>query len=273
MPAPRSSGLEGRFALVNGGTQGLGEATARLFADRGAVGLVITGRDAARGEALAADLTAAGCPSHFHRVELADADQVGEVMPAVDARFGTVHVLVNAAAITDRGTIADTSVELWDQMMAVNVRAPFQLMQGAIAIMQRDGVPGAIVNVGSMSAHGGQPNLLPYSTSKAALAALTKNTAYAVMADRIRVNQLNLGWMDTPSEHAIQRRYHGATDGWLDEVAATRPFGRLIDPAEAARAIAFLASEESGLMTGSIVDFDQSVLGAGDPAVPPVGEA
>ncbi len=260
--------LEGRVAVVNGGTQGLGEAVARQFAERGAAGIVVTGRNAARGEAVVADLTAAGCPSRFHAVELADPAQVAGVMPAVDELFGIVHVLVNAAAITDRGSIADTSVELWDQMMAVNLRAPFQLMQGAIAIMRRDGVPGSIVNVGSVSAHAGQPTLLPYSASKAALSALTKNTAYAVMWDRIRVNQLNLGWMNTPAEDAVQRRYEGAGDGWLEDVAATRPFGRLIEPSEAARAIAFLASDESGLMTGSVVDFDQSVLGGGDPAVP-----
>ncbi len=262
------SSFEGRFAVVNGGTQGLGEAVARLLAERGAAGVVVTGRNAARGKAVADDLSAAGCPSRFHAVELADPARVAEVMPAVDELFGTVHTLVNAAALTDRGTIADTTVELWDAMMAVNVRAPFQLMQGAVAIMRREGVPGTIVNVGSVSGHAGQPNLLPYSTSKAALSVLTKNTAYAVMWDRIRVNQLNLGWMNTPAEDAVQRRYHGAADGWLDEAATTRPFGRLIETAEAARAIAFLASDESGLMTGSIVDFDQSVPGGGDPAVP-----
>jgi NAD(P)-dependent dehydrogenase (short-subunit alcohol dehydrogenase family) len=263
-----SAGFQGRIAVVNGGTQGLGEATARLFAERGAAGVMITGRNVERGEGVAADLTATGCPCRFHQVELSDADQVASVMPAVDDAFGAVHVVVNAAALTDRGTIADTSVELWDQMMAVNLRAPFQLMQGAIAIMRREGSPGSIVNIGSVSAHGGQPELLPYAVSKAGLAVATKNTAYAVMADHIRVNQLNLGWMETPAEDAIQRRYHGADDGWLAAAGATRPFGRLIQVDEAARAIAFLASDESGLMTGSIVDFDQSVVGAGDASVP-----
>ena len=78
---------------------------------------------------------------------------------------------------------------------------------------------------------------------------------------RIRVNGLNLGWSNTPGEHVTQKRWHDVADNWLEEAAAKQPFGRLIEPEEAARAIAFLASDESGLMTGSIVDFDQTVVG------------
>ena len=83
-----------------------------------------------------------------------------------------------------------------------------------------------------MSAHGGQPFLAPYSTSKGGLATLTKNVAFSLMPWRIRVNGLNLGWMNTPGEDAIMRREHGATDGWLERAAAEQPFGRLIEPAE-----------------------------------------
>ena len=79
------------------------------------------------------------------------------------------------------------------------------------------------------------------------------------MRDRIRVNLVNPGWMDTPAEDAIQRRYHGAGDDWLERASERQPFGRLIDPAEVARTICFLLSDESGLMTGACIDFDQSV--------------
>jgi NAD(P)-dependent dehydrogenase (short-subunit alcohol dehydrogenase family) len=89
------------------------------------------------------------------------------------------------------------------------------------------------------------------------------------MRHRIRVNALNLGWMDTPGEDAIQRRYHSGGMDWLEAAEAKQPFGRLLKPAEVARAIAFLASDESGMMTGAIVDFDQSVAGGGPQAVPP----
>jgi len=82
---------------------------------------------------------------------------------------------------------------------------------------------------------------------------------------------LNIGWMDTPGENVIQRKYHDAGAGWLENAEAGMPFGRLLKPEEVARAVAFLASEESGMMTGSIVDFDQSVQGAGPQPIPPAG--
>jgi NAD(P)-dependent dehydrogenase (short-subunit alcohol dehydrogenase family) len=81
------------------------------------------------------------------------------------------------------------------------------------------------------------------------------------MRHGIRVNGLCIGWMDTPGEDRIMRTYHGAVDGWREAAEAAQPTGRLLKPEEAARAVAFLASEESGMMTGSIIDFDQSVRG------------
>ena len=116
----------------------------------------------------------------------------------------------------------------------------------------------------------GQPFIAAYCASKGALATLTQNTAYALLRNRIRVNGLNLGWMSSDGEDRIQRTYHGASDDWLVEANAAQPFGRLIDPAEAARAVAFLASAESGLMTGSMVNFDQSVWGGFDAPPHPV---
>ena len=179
-----------------------------------------------------------------------------------DAAFGTLHILVNCAGLTERGTVFDTTPELWDAMFAVNVRAPFFLMQDAAKLMVRDGTPGAIASIITMSSHGGQPFITPYSASKGALVTLTKNAAFSLMRHRIRVNGLNIGWTDTPAEDAIQRGFHGAPAGWLAAAEADQPFGRLIKPAEVARAIAFMVSDESGLMTGTIIDFDQSVVGA-----------
>jgi NAD(P)-dependent dehydrogenase (short-subunit alcohol dehydrogenase family) len=256
--------MQGKIAVITGGTQGLGEAIARLFAARGAAGLVICGRNAAHGERVAADLSGKGCPTEFVAADLAHVEQCRRVIARADARFGTLHVLVNAAAVTDRGTILDTSPELFDRIFAVNVRAPFFLIQDAAKLMRRDKVAGAIVNIQSISAHGGQSFITAYCASKGALATLTKNVAFSLMPDRIRVNGLNIGWMDTPGEHRIQRTYHDAAADWLAQAEAMQPFGRLIKPEEVARAAAYLASEESGLMTGSVIDFDQQVVGAGD---------
>lgn len=263
--------LDGKIAVVTGGTQGLGAMIARLFADRGAVGLVICGRNAGKGEAKAKEISdETGVSTLYVQADLEKVEDAQAVIAAADKAFGRVDALVNAAAITDRGTIIDTSPDLFDRMFAVNVRAPFFLMQEAIKVMRRENIEGTIVNIGSMSAIAGQPFLAAYSTTKGALETLTKNTAYAVLRNRIRVNGLNIGWMATEGEDRIQREFHGATDDWLAQAAAKQPFGRLLDPAEVARACAYLSSSESGLMTGSVICFDQSIWGAYDSSVHPV---
>ena len=260
----------GQYAVVTGGTQGMGEAVARLLARRGAAGLVICGRNKAKGDAVAADLTKGGCTTHYVEADLATVDDCRKVIAAADKAWGKLHVLVNCAGVTDRGTILDTPPELFDRIFAVNVRAPFFLMQDALKIMRRERIEGTVVNLITMSSYGGQSFITAYCSSKGALVTLTRNVAFSVMRDRIRVNGLNIGWSDTPGEDRIMKTYHGAKDGWLAEMEKKQPFGRLIKPDEVARAVAFLASAESGLMTGAIVDFDQSVRGTYDaPPAPP----
>jgi NAD(P)-dependent dehydrogenase (short-subunit alcohol dehydrogenase family) len=254
--------LKGRIAVVTGGTQGLGEAVARLFVARGVSGLVICGRNVERGKMIAGELSKQGCQTIFVKADLAKLKDSRAVIAAADKIFGRVDILVNAAASTDRGTITDTSPELYDYIMGLNARAPFFMMQDAIKIMQREKTAGSIINILSMSAHGGQPFLTPYSMSKGALLTLTKNVALAVMRDKIRVNGLGVGWMDTPGEDAIVKKYHGKKTGWLKQAEKTQPWGRLVKPDEVARACAYLASDESGLMSGAIIDFAQMVLGA-----------
>ena len=264
--------LTGKYAIVTGSTQGLGEAIARMFKARGVAGLIICGRNAERGKAVATSLHSDTCQVHFVQADLANVDDCRRIVAAADEHFGSVHILVNAAGVSDRGTIWDTTPELWDWIMAINVRAPFILIQESIKIMRRENIEGSIVNIGSVSAYGGIPILAPYSTSKGALMTFTKNVAYAIMRHHIRINMLNIGWMDTPGENVIQRKYHGADDNWLKNAEAGMPFGRLLKSEEVARAVAFLASEESGMMTGSIVDFDQSVQGGGVQPIPAVEE-
>lgn len=268
-----TSQFQNAIAVVTGGTQGLGETIARTLAERGAAGLVICGRNAERGETVAREITAQGCRTEFVRADLENVDEARKVTARADSAFGRVDVLVNAAGITDRGTIFDTTPELFDRMFAVNVRAPFFLMQEAAKIMRREKIEGTMVNILSMSAHGGQPFISAYCGSKGALATLSKNAAFSLMPWRIRVNALNIGWMNTPGEDRIVRLYHGAQDGWLEKAEKEQPFGRLLDPREVARAVAFLASAESGMMTGSVIDFDQSVVGCYESAPHPTRPA
>jgi NAD(P)-dependent dehydrogenase (short-subunit alcohol dehydrogenase family) len=252
--------MDGKVCMVTGATQGLGAAIARRLAAAGAEAVVITGRNMKRGEVVAQSLRDIGTKAQFLSADFGRVEDCRHAMAETDRLFGRIDVLVNAGALTDRGTILDTSPELFDRMFAVNVRGPYFLMQEAIKLMIRDGVQGAICNIGSISALAGQPFINAYCASKGALTTLTANTAFSVMANRIRVNQLNVGWMASDHERELQVASGGPD--WEAEAAAKLPFGRLVDPAEAARAVNFLVSNDAGLMTGAIVNFDQSVWGA-----------
>jgi NAD(P)-dependent dehydrogenase (short-subunit alcohol dehydrogenase family) len=264
--------MDGKTAVITGATQGLGEAIAHLFAARGVSQMIITGRNAARGEKVRASLEALKTKAIFVQADLSNLSEVHKVVAACEENFGRIDALVNAAALTDRGTIWDTTEARYDEIFDVNVKAPFFLMQDALNLMKKTRTSGTIVNILSMSGHGGQDFISAYCGSKGALATLTRNVAFTVMRSKIRVNGLNIGWMDTPGEDRIMKTYHDAEEGWLAKAEAQRPVGRLLKPDEVARAVAYLSSAESGLMTGSIIDFDQQVLGAAN-SIPEPPEA
>jgi NAD(P)-dependent dehydrogenase (short-subunit alcohol dehydrogenase family) len=253
--------LAGRTILVTGGTQGIGEGCALAAAEAGAAGVCITGRNAARGEAVVGKLRALGARAHFVVADLTDAEATSRIVAQAEAALGLVDGLVNAAGLTDRGTVLDTSAALWDRLFAVNARAPFLLTQAMARRLKEAGKPGAVVNVITMSSHGGQPFLTAYSASKGALATLTKNTALGLRPLRIRVNGINMGWADTPGEHAIQAR-DGRPPDWLERDGPVQPFGRLLRPADVAGLAAYLLSDAAEMMTGALIDFDQNVMGA-----------
>jgi NAD(P)-dependent dehydrogenase (short-subunit alcohol dehydrogenase family) len=258
-----SQRLEGKVLVVTGGTQGLGAAIARRAAALGAEGLVLVGRDASRGERVAGELGAV-----FVRADLSDADACVAAIDACEGRFGRLDGLVNAAGMSSRGTLDDTSVELWDRLFAVNVRAPFLLMQRAARVMRRGGRGGSIVNIVTMASHGGEPALTAYSASKGALATLTRNAGYQLQPDRIRVNGLNIGWTATEGEHGVQTST-GQPSGWLADADASRPFGRLLRPDDIAPMVTYLLSDAAAMVTGSVIDFDQTVHGPYGEHVPP----
>ena len=252
----------GTHAVVTGGGQGLGLAIAKRLAREGAPSIVLAGRDKAKGEAAAAEVRALGPECIFVGADVAKAEDCARLIETAIARFGTVNGLVNAAAATSRGSLTDTTLDLWDEHMNTNVRGPFLLMQAMVRHLVDKGAPGSIVNILSQSAYCGQPFLTPYSTSKAALAVLSRNVANAFASNRIRCNGIMLGWMDTPAEDAVQQRYHGRQPGWLKDAEAEQPMGQLVKPDEVASLIAYILSPESGVMTGALVDYDQKVVGA-----------
>ena len=244
-------------ALILGGTQGLGLAIAEALVAQGCTRLVLAARDVAKGEAEAARLGAT-----FLAVDLGDTASVTACVDRAATLMGGINALCIAGASTDRGSILDTTPEDFDRMIAVNTRGPFFAIQRTAQLAKAAGHPASIVTILSMVVHCGQSFLAPYSASKAALANITKNAANALRSDRIRVNGINCGWMDTPGEDQVQRRHHGATDGWLEKAEARQPFGMLVKPPHVAELAAYLLGQMSGVMTGSIIDFDQNVSGA-----------
>ncbi len=235
---------------------------ARAAAAEGAAAVVVTGRRRELGERLVAELTeTTAC---FVEADLADPVAAGSSVGDVVASFGRLDCLVNAAGLTSRGTLLDTTPELFDAHIAVNLRGPFFAMQAAVRDMIARGAPGTIVNVISSSEHGGQPFLAPYVAAKAGLAGLTRDAAHAHRFDRIRINGVNIGWTDTEGEDLIQRTFHGADDSWREQAARTLPMGKLGQVDEIADFIVFLLSDRSGVVTGSVIEWDQQVLGGLD---------
>jgi NAD(P)-dependent dehydrogenase (short-subunit alcohol dehydrogenase family) len=234
--------LEDKIILISGGTRGLGAGIAQAAAANSAAGIMITGRDRAAGEALAADLAGNGTDVGFHAVDLADPLAAAGSITAAVARYGRVDCVVNSAGITTRGTLLDTTVELFDAHVAINLRAPFFIMQAAVQDMRSRQAAGSIVNIISFSAHGGQPYLAPYVAAKSGLVGLTRNAAYAHRFHRIRINGLNIGWTETEGEDATQRAFHGASDDWVATAAARLPMGKLGQVSEIAEFVVFLST-------------------------------
>lgn len=258
------SRLDGKVIVATGGTQGIGEAVALGAARNGAAGVVICGRQQDKGQLVAAKVEELGCAAEYVRADLSLVEDCRNVVHRCDQRFGRVDGILNSAADTNRGTLEDTTVEFWDYLFAVNVRAPFLLIQEAVRIMKRESIAGSIVNILSVASYCGLENLVAYSSTKGALRTMTKNLANGLRKYRIRVNGINLGWTDTPAEDVVQKK-QGSPDNWLEVAERNSPFGRLLKSDDVARLCLYLLSDESGILTGSNIDYSQRVMGVFPP--------
>ncbi len=250
-----------RVAVITGSTQGIGAETAKLFASRGAKAITVCGRNEEKGLAVKKEIENIGSKCLYVKADLAEVDDCRNVIALTEKNFQKIHCLINAAGFTERGTIISTTLDNYEKNFNINTRAPFLLMQESIKIMRRDKIKGTIANILSMAAYSGMPFLTAYSSSKGALAIMIKNVANAVASDQIRVNGLNIGWTDTPGETTTQKKFHKAEDDWIEHIEKKLPFKKLTKPLDVAKGLAFLCSDESSMMTGSIIDFDQTVHG------------
>lgn len=238
--------LAGKIALITGATSGIGMATARLFAERGAV-LLLSGRNAAAGTALAAELGA--------KFLAADVAAPGAAQALVDWALtchGRLDVLVNNAGILFQGDSQDCTDAQWDAVLAVNVTAVFRLSRAAVPLMARQG-GGAIVNVASDWGLVGAQKAVAYGTSKGAIVQLTRSMAADHARQGIRVNAVCPGDTDTPMLRVLAGAEQEAR---LREMGEAIPLGRIGQPRDTAAAIAFLASDDASFITGAMLPVD-----------------
>jgi NAD(P)-dependent dehydrogenase (short-subunit alcohol dehydrogenase family) len=232
--------LEGLRALVTGATSGIGQAAAEELARRGAK-IVVHGRDADRGSAVAGTITAAGGTARFVAAELTDPAQLDHLA----GQAGPVDVLVNNAGLSWFGPTADLDVATFDQLFAANVRAPYFLVAALAPKMAAQG-SGSIINIASMAGQIGLPGGAAYSATKATLAAMTRSWAAEFSPSGVRVNAIAAGPVLTS----------GAAPERIEALGATTLLARPAQPGEIAEVIAFLASPKASYITGAVIAVD-----------------
>jgi meso-butanediol dehydrogenase / (S,S)-butanediol dehydrogenase / diacetyl reductase len=246
--------LVNKVALVTGATSGIGEATALAMAEEGAR-LLLTGRDAARGTAVEAAARAKGAEAQFVAADLRKAGDAERLVAAAVERLGRLDVLVNNAGVAIRHRVDTCTDEEWAAVMETNVTAVFRLCRAAVPAMRAQG-GGVIVNVASDWALVGGRNAFAYCASKGAVAQMTRAMALDHAREGIRVNAICPGDTATPMLASGAAVRAGAATDWLKALGEDLPLGRVAQPAEIARGIVFLASDDAAIMTGSMLVMD-----------------
>jgi NAD(P)-dependent dehydrogenase (short-subunit alcohol dehydrogenase family) len=242
--------FEGRTLLVTGGGSGIGEATARMFAERGGrVALVDFRPDAA--QAVAADIPG----SLAVAADVSDEESVRLAVRAVDEGLGRVDCVLNAAGHAVSGPIESWSYADWNRMMAVHAGGAFLVCREVLPVMRRGG-GGAIVNIASIAALVAQPNNAPYGAAKGAVLAFSRQLAVEVAPD-IRVNVVSPGRTRTAmTEGLILARGNGDLERGLEVTRGMTPLHHICEPWETAEAICFLLSDRAGFITGTSLTVD-----------------
>jgi NAD(P)-dependent dehydrogenase (short-subunit alcohol dehydrogenase family) len=244
--------LRDKVIIITGSTTGVGEAMARRFVVEGAR-VLVHGLEKDLGENVVRDLGPG--KSVLRTGDLVDADLPARLVDAAVRTFGRLDAVVNNAAWIVRSNIDTTDAALFDRCMAVNVRAPLLLFKAALPHLKQS--EGCMLNIGSINGYCGEANQLAYSLSKGALMTLTRNLADAFGRDRVRVNQLNLGWVLSPNEYRLKVS-EGLPPDWPDHPPpAFAPSGRIMSPDTIATAAVYWVGDESRPVSGSVCEIEQ----------------
>lgn len=249
--------LEGRLAVITGAATGIGRATAELFAREGARVVVgdLNDRD---GAATAARIASAGGQAWYVHVDVSDARQMEHLMSESARLMGGIDIIVNNAGIQRSGAVTEFDEAEWDALMRVNPRSNFLGAKYGVPYLRARG-GGAIVNTASIAGLKGGPGMTAYSASKGAIVAFTRALAAELAKDRIRVNCICPGWIDTPfNDPAI--RFMGGREQQESFVRLTVPMGRQGTPEEVAGAFLFVASDAASYLTAQALVIDGGLL-------------
>ncbi len=245
--------LTGKVVIVTGAAQGIGFGCARMAAAEGAF-VVLGDIQKERGEEAAAKIRAEGGKVIFHCADLTDEAQSAGLVEAAIRNFGMLNGLVNNAGWFPRARLEETTTELWEKVMQVNLRSAFYVTKFTVPHM-RSAKGGSIVNMGSINGIQGLPNLVAYAAAKGGLLSMTRTLAGALAPDRIRLNYIIPGWIATEGELIIQKgEGRGAQD--LEKAGKRLPFGRMQTVEDAAYAAIYLLSDESAQVTAAVLNVD-----------------
>ncbi len=245
--------LKNKVVLVTGSTTGIGKAIALKCIAEGA-SVIVHGLERDLGEQVIREIGNERAALHIE--DLRNEGSPQRLVDVALSRFGRLDALVNNAAMVVSGNVHTTDVDFFRLVMDVNTIVPFMLVKSALPHLQT--AKGCVLNIGSVNAYCGEPNLLPYSVSKGALMTMTRNLGDTLHRENaVRVNQINPGWVLTETE-VIRKRQQGLADDWytgLPNIYA--PAARLLKPEEIAAAAIYWLSDESGPVSGQVVDLEQ----------------
>ncbi len=245
--------LKNKTVIVTGSCTGIGKAIAGRCVDEGAQ-VVINGLEQAAGEEVVNRLGKENAVLHIEDITLEGAP--GRLIDTAVQRFGKLDALVNNAAMVHASNIRTTDLLLFRKILEVNSLAPFALIQAALPHLEKTG--GSVLNIGSVNAWSGEPDLLAYSVSKGALMTLTRNLGDMLHRDHgVRVNQINPGWVLTENE-IRRKRDQGLPDDWYENLPDDwAPSGRILWPNEIAEAVLYYLSDAAGPVSGQVMDLEQ----------------